>query len=423
MDKIAYKSLKVVHVATYSHGGAGIAAFRIHEALLTAGVDSYFLSLDTVRHLVDSNSTRVIKPTYSYFERGIRKFNRLLRKYINLGDINYRYKLQQELVAIRPSLNCEMASLPFSECDLNSHPEIKAADIIHLHWVAGFLDYPSFFKNNCKPIVWTIHDMNPLQGLFHYEGDGKRNDGIAGGLNKKVTDIKKKSLLQNKKKMAVVSPSHWLFEELKHSNMFKSSEAYCIPNPIDTSVFRIHNNEDLKKQLQIPQNHTVFLFVSQHIQNFRKGFDLLVEALEDIDNPDITLLIIGSSENLTSRLTCIQLGNIYDNEILSKYYSLADAFIIPSREDNLPNVMLESMACGTPVLSFNVGGMADEIKNNFNGLRAINVNADSLKNILKKFIKTKIYFDIEKIRKYALDHFSQKKVANQYLAIYKSLLQ
>jgi glycosyltransferase involved in cell wall biosynthesis len=368
-------------------------------------------------------TVKMERQSYSFFERIQRKLKRLSANFIYAGSFNYREYLQHILANMRPSLECEIVSLPFAEYDLLSHPAVKNADIIHLHWVAGFLDYPSFFNHNTKPIVWTLHDMNPILGIYHYKEDEERNTMIAGDLNKKVFELKKKAVWQNKTRMVIVSPSHWLFEEAKQNSLLRPSSFYEIPYTLDTNIFTIKNKEELKKQEQIPEDHTVFLFVAQNIHTYRKGFDILTDALNKLDHAGITLLIIGYGEDVDiPGFNCIKLGIIQDNEKLSSYYSMADAFIIPSREDNLPNVMLESLACGTPVISFNVGGMAEVIKDDFNGIKAIAVNADSLKKALEKFIDNKNGFSAKEIRRHVLDHFSGKLVASKYMNIYKELL-
>lgn len=318
----------------------------------------------------------------------------------------------------------EPASLPFSNYKLLQHPAVQAADIIHLHWVAGVLDYPSFFKNITKPIVWTNHDMNSVKGLFHYNGDEIRNKEITAKLDKEINAIKDESLKNMETKMVIVSPSNWLLKELERSTRFHNNNAFKIHNPLDTDLFTIRKTGDLRVSLNIPISHTVFLFVSQSIYNYRKGFDLLADALNKLNSENITLLIIGYSDNFQiSNYNCINLGSVYDEKKLSNYYSLADAFIIPSREDNLPNVMLESLCCGTPVISFDLGGMGEVIVNNVNGLKAKDLNSDCLGDTLLEFIERKEEFNRQTIREEALKLFSPEIIAQKYISVYKDLLK
>lgn len=416
--------LKVVHIATYINGGAGTAAYRIHEALLAKNVDSYFLCTDEPVNTLAKPVIRFQKPAYSLPERAWRKLKRMAGRKVDLGKINYRHRLKHTLEKMRPSLHCEVAGLPFSDFDLLSHPAVKSADILHLHWVGDLLDYPSFFKNNNKPVVWTFHDMNPLLGLYHYEADEKRNASISGNLDSAVKQIKRKAVKESKAPLTVVAPSQWLQRYINNCDAFGASPVMHIPYALNTDVFCIKDTVALRQELEIPAENTILLFVSQSVANFRKGFDLLSDALQQLNNPPITLLIIGYAEHLyLPAVQCINLGSIYNNEALSNYYSLADAFIIPSREDNLPNVMLESLACGTPVISFNVGGMSEIIKDNFNGLKAGEVASISLNETLEKFIGHKSEFCAKQIRRFALENFLQDKIAGAYVELYENLLK
>lgn len=415
--------MKIVHIATYVNGGAGTAAYRIHEAMLKENIDSHFLCRDEP---IDSAAKKVVqckKPVYNAPQRAWRKMKRWAADKIDLGKINYQYRLRNRLAKIRGSLSSEFTGLPFSDYDILSHPLVKNADIIHLHWVADFLDYPSFFKKNKKPVVWTFHDMNPVMGLFHYEADQIRNAAVSQKLDEEVKEIKRKYIDRSKASMSAVAPSLWLQEKSNNSKVFQTSPVGHIPYALNTDVFYFRNTEVLRRELKIPSENTIFLFVSQSVTNFRKGFDLLMEALQQMETPLITLLIIGYSEKLDlPALHCINLGSIYDNELLSHYYSLADAFILPSREDNLPNVMLESLACGTPVISFDTGGMSSIVQNGFTGLNPTEITSSSLKNTLEIFLERKKEFSRQKIRDYALEHFNENKIATEYIQLYKNLI-
>lgn len=414
---------KIVHITTYINGGAGIAAYRIHEALLNCGVDSVFIASDEPIITNPKCFLRISLSKKSLYYRAVDKFWRIAAKNFNVKAFNRFAYFQNKLNKIKPLLVGEPASLPFSNYLLLQQPALQAADIIHLHWVAGILDYSSFFKNVTKAMVWTNHDMNSVKGLFHYNGDEIKNAAVANDLDIEVMATKDEAFKNCKTRMAVVSPSDWLLSELEKSDRFGDNAAFKIPNALDIELFNIRDTEPLKSELNIPPNHSVFLFVSQSIHNFRKGFDLLADALNKLDSKNITLLIIGYSEDTQiSNFNCINLGSVYDEEKLSYYYSLADAFIIPSREDNLPNVMLESLCCGTPVISFDLGGMAEVIVDNINGLKAKELNSESLKETLLNFIETKENFNSQNIRDEALKLFSPEIIANKYLSVYKDLL-
>jgi glycosyltransferase involved in cell wall biosynthesis len=289
--------------------------------------------------------------------------------------------------------------------------------------MAQYLDYPRFFANVNKPIVWTFHDQNPFFGLFHYKNDEQKNLVDFGELNNCVKNIKEKSIHKFQPKIKFVCPSLWLQHELQQSNFCPNIESICIPYPVDFEVFHPQNTNALRKSLGISEDHTVLLFVSQTVENYRKGFDLLKQAVEQLKDLLITLIVVGESWLFEfGQINYIHVGEINDNTLLSQYYSLADAFIIPSREDNLPNVMLEAFACGTPVISFNVGGMRDEVIDHVNGLKATKVESASLLETLQYFIENKATFNRQEIHLRAKSKYSPQTVSDAYRKVYSSIL-
>lgn len=416
--------IRVVHISTFSRGGAAVAAHRIHSALLKNGIDSQFvipgknlnINLTCYPQLPSDNSP------ISFVKKLSDKIKWRLQYHLNI-IFDKREFFLKNFDNIRSKLECENATMPFSNSNILTNPTIQNADIIHLHWIAGFLDYPSFFKDNVKPVVWTLHDMNPLQGLYHYKGDEQINEAISSDLNKNILAVKQQAVRNRKSNLSVVSPSMSLLKETLKNKAFKKARSYHIPNTLDTQLFSPDLEITIKNSLNISKENTVLLFVSQHVENHRKGFDILVKALNNLKNQKLTLLTIGDSDDFKiDGLDVRFLGSIEDDTLLRKYYSLADAFIIPSREDNLPNVMLEAMACGTPVLSFNVGGMIETITNGFNGLKADKVSAEELVKVINEFIKTKENYNPQAIRNFALENFSENIIAEKYIEVYKSVI-
>ena len=414
--------LKVVHVSTTLRGGAGIAAYRIHEALLNNGISSHFVCIDMDIPAGRTACTRLQqlpKPESFWKEIGD-KIRWRLKHHLNVF-LNKRDYCINEFNAIRPAFQCEVAGLPFSGHNILEDPYVQAADIIHLHWTAEMLDYPGFFKHNTRPVVWTLHDMNPFSGLFHYKDDENRNSAVAARLNGLVAAIKTTAIQKRKCRLVFVAPSGWMKTEAENSRFFHGVEGYKISYPINKEVFFPNRDVNLKRTLQVPEANIVFLFVAASADNYRKGFDILMAALEQL-SVAVTLLVLGNSENVhEGNLDIRRLGTILDEAILKDYYSIADAFIIPSREDNLPNVMLESLACGTPVISFDIGGMGEIVKENFTGLKAKEINAIALKKVLEEFIQKKDQFQRSKIRDFAVEHFSEELVARKYKEVYSKI--
>jgi glycosyltransferase involved in cell wall biosynthesis len=429
------RNLKVVHINTNLNGGAARAAYRIHDALLKNGIQSSFLNIATGDDNKSKNlfieNVRPVKEDKSFIDKQFKKVQFRFKKYLGIQLKSRREKESEkreyfysELKRIKELLNCEIATLPFSCFNILENPLLQEADIIHLHWVAGMLDYPTFFKNNKKPIVWTLHDMNPFQGLFHYKEDEIRNNGIAKTLDNKILALKNKAIKNRRCKMTLVTPSKWLLAEAKNSKIFSDSKGVCINYPIDEILFSAQGKTGSRNENNIPEKNTVFLFVAEVVTFNRKGFDLLEEALNLIKDMPITLFVLGNMKDLKINDIDIRfLGSIKDDKLLSIYYSQVDAFIIPSREDNLPNVLLESLSCGTPVIGFPVGGIKEHVREFETGLLADDISSKALADTIVKFCSNKSKFDRNIIRDYSIKHFNERLIAEQYIYLYNEILE
>jgi glycosyltransferase involved in cell wall biosynthesis len=409
--------MKVLNITTSSKGGAGIAAMRLHQALMQNGVASGFLSSNLT---IDFDNEAVEDSFFKYNKPSLLKKTRT--KLENYFFSSERKQSIHYFDTSKEKLKFEMASLPFSSFRLQDHPLVQEADIINLHWVGGLLDYPSFFKDCQKPIVWTLHDMNPFQGLFHYKNDELINAEIIDEFDDKMKQIKA-TAMQQIKKGAVITPSKWLLEEATNSGFFPSFIKECIPNSIDLDVFKPQDKMNLRKEYSLDNDDLTILFVADSVKNYRKGFDLLIEALSHLENMPVTVVTIGKGEiPAVAHLKIIPLGAITTADEMAKCHALADVFVLPSREDNLPNVMLEAFACGTPVIGFPVGGIAEHVKLNLTGVLAEEKSGLALAKAIKLFYETTANYKSEAIRKYAEDNFSIKKQADAYRKVYDRIL-
>lgn len=400
-------SLKVVHINTSVKGGAGIAALRLQKAQQNIGVQAAFLAKDLC---IDFNGSELENTFFTYKKPSflVRIRNKILPKKALV--------MARKLAKIRPNLNCEMASLPFGRLDLLDHPLVKRADVIHLHWVVGLVDYPSFFKNNNKPVVWTLHDMNPFLGLFHYSQDNTQNKAVAGYLENQVKNIKAEALL-NFKMGAVVSPSSWLLDCAKKANVFpKGTQFSEIANAINIKKYTPPT--DFKRQNQ----ELTLLYTAGNLENPRKGVDLVLEALNNYPGP-ITLLTVGKGRLIfkNPKVKVVSLGYIDNPQEMIASYWQADALLLPSREDNLPNTMVESLCCGTPVISFKTGGMQQYIQEGINGCLSTTIDSEGLKQSIIRFQETQSQFVAQSIATSARTHFQGKNQAKKYLNLYLEL--
>lgn len=395
--------MKVVHICTYDSGGAAKAAFRLHSALSKIdNVDSYFLTLNAISSDAESFSVprSFLDRVYQWVKRRFdtRKHRRIATK------------------------NVEIISFPDTPYNVLKHHLVYEADIINLHWVAGFLDYSSFFTKIDKPVIWTFHDMNPFSGMIHYEGDllGQNDAFLA---IEQFIKLKKKQYISNCKNLHIVCPSQWLLNLAKKSNHFGAKTFNKITYGLDTLVFST-DREKARKHYQIEDNKFVFALVAQSLKNKRKGFDLVLDALAHLKpqiKEQICFLCVGEENDALSFESCfIQIGSIKKEEEMARLLSASNGTIISSREDNLPNVMLESLVVGTPVLGFAIGGLVETIHNGFNGILVDEIDAINLAKGIEQFVNT--HFDRKKIRADAIIKYGEEKQAVEYYKLYNESL-
>lgn len=400
--------MKIVHISTYDVGGAANAALRLHFGLLNLGHDSKFLVLKKKTNIP------------SVFESVVKTSN-LMQKILHyLGfpqtQAQKNYKLTQGKTFIG-----EPFSSPVTGIDLIDNELVKDADVINLHWVGDFLDIPSFFDKINKPVIWTLHDMNPFMGGFHYQGDLMRNTTDLIAYEKKYKALKQE-VFSKRNNITVVAPSKWLCEESKKSDLLKKFNHYHIPYGIDTSVFKYEQSKDIRKQFDWPDNAIILSFISDNLKCYRKGFDFIIKAVYELGkNSNIKFLAIGESAIDSENIHC--LGKISDNKELAKIYSQSDAILLSSREDNLPNVLLESLACGTPVLSFKTGGMMDLLSDPKLGVMAGEMTEDGFLTAIRDFIKNKQSFNREDIIRVIESGYLLSNQAKSYLGVYNEVLK
>jgi len=313
-------------------------------------------------------------------------------------------------------------------------------DIIHLHWIAGgFVKIESLVRID-KPIVWTLHDMWAFTGGCHYDeecGEYINNCGHCPLLNSnKQNDLsyriwKRKKISWGNLDLTIVTSSSWLGECAKRSSLFNEKRVEVIPCGLDLNRFKPIEKNIARDILCLPKDKKLILFGSlSALNNKRKGFSLLKEALKKYfskENKDYELIIFGSSkpreeENLGFKTH--YLGRLNDEISLALVYSAADVMIAPSMQDNLPNTVMESLACGAPVVAFNIGGIPDMIKHQKNGYLVKPFETEDLaygiKWVLEDDSRRKKLSENarEKIEK----EFNVVKVAKRYTDLYKDVL-
>ena len=355
--------MKVRHFSYSDTGGAARSALRLHQGLIGCGVDSRFLVAERKRQV--QNLAR-FQPSLNVAARA--------RRWLRAAHL--RRQACQVAGSLAPEYEAfSLARSRFAGELAHCLPDV---DVVNLHWVAGLVDYPKLLPHLTRrvPMVWTLHDMNPFTGGCHYDTGCNRyleQCGQCPALQSQVeVDLSRRVWMDKQEalgelpldKVAIVCPSRWLAREAKASALLGRFEVVCIPYGLDLVEFAPLDKSFARELLNLPVEGEVILFVADRIDNRRKGIQLLVEALEQIKTPrPPNLLVVGESgDALETRLPVYRTGLIADDRVLRAAYAAADITVIPSLQDNLPNIVLESLACGTPIVGFETGGVPDMVR-------------------------------------------------------------
>lgn len=403
--------IKVLHISTHKIGGAGNAAYRLHLALNeTKEISSKFLY-------------RSEEPSNISTEQNITsKKHTLLHRIANkLGIPLLAWHKNRKIIDSHKG-NYEKISFPENDFEVEKHPWVKEADIIHLHWISDFVNYTTFFKVlKNKPMVWTLHDMNAFKGLFHYQDDENRNKEVFRGINQKINELKFKAI-KNVSNLELVCPSNWLAKKANQSSLFLNKKIHIIPYSLPEKWFILNNKEAAQQKFNLDTKLITFLFVALDIDIERKGIQLLMDALSLIPKQSIQCLVVGNRDYNFGEQKVVKTGYIADENDMIEAYAAADVYILPSKEDNLPNVMLEAFAQGKPVISYKNGGMAEWIKDGFNGYLCKNINVEELVEKINLFTKQPHVFNKEAINEFAISHFLPIHQSKGYEEVYKKLM-
>lgn len=419
-------ALKVIHLNTYDgNGGAGRACLRLSTALRADGVDS-----NVAVYYKFGQNPNIINLSKGFFGK--------LRAIFNI--MAERYLAKFFVKALKTPF-----SLQWFGKALQNNSVLKNADIIHLHWVNhGFLS-PKFLAaldELEKPIVWTFHDSNAFTGGCHVRYSCEHFHQQCGNCPllrfSGPTDIshqnwKRKQKAYTKLNFQVVAPSTWMATSVKQSSLLGVRGVTVIPNTIEVDVFKPYVKSEAKKILKIASDKFVIMSGFMPSKNDKhKGTDYLTEALHElasrreIDSSKIELVIFGNKDTKNMPKFPFKttfLGTINKDEHLAKCYSAADAFILPSLEDNLPNTVMESLACATPVIAFKTGGIPDMVKHLENGYLANYKSSTDLADGIEWLFLHEHKEALQKeARRTILTYFAPKIIADKHIELYKRLL-
>lgn len=414
--------MKIVLINTSdSGGGAAIACKRLKDALKKEGADVNMLV--ACKTTEDNDTIQVISPLHY-------KLNFILER-LQIYCANRFSK--KNLFAI---------STASTGCDISSFPEIKKADILHLHWVnQGFLSLNDIQKliSLGKPVVITLHDMWYCTAICHHACGCKQfTTGCQKCFYLKTPGTHDLSAITWNKKIFLknagitfVPVSNWLNEKVKTSGLTGSSFSTVIPNTLDTTVFYPKNREEYRKKAMISDERMVIVFGAAKLNDPNKGFDLLKQALKILYEKygkRLLLILFGKIKNDPDFLNYIPceyryMGKISEANELAALYSAADVTVVPSHYETFGQTLIESMACGTPGVSFDNSGQNDVIEHLHTGYLATYPSPESLAEGIDWGFQQKGNLTIKENCIERVRHmYHSRTVARQYLELYNRLL-
>lgn len=405
--------MKVVHLAVKAGGGAGIAARRTVEALRGQGIDAVLWTNS------GEGASRSLRSRLWALWRA------------RLASIPTRTHRQRRLFSVWSN-----AWLPSRLA-----PAIRAAktDIVHLHWVGdGFLNLAELGRFGA-PVVWTLHDAWAFTGGCHYPEGCRRYREACGkcpqlGSNR-TTDISARNLISKRRASEAVSrwitPSQWLADLSKRGGVVQEDRLRVVPNGLNGEVFKPLACKELPSKLGLPKDAIILVAGAEDLREARKGTALLPEAVGLVQNAlkrQCVLVVFGRNSGLVSGLPGVEVratGELRTETEVAEVLAGADALLLPSLQDNFPNIAIEAQACGCPVVGFDTGGLREIIVPGQTGMLSAEVSAAGLAGATENWLRhapARIETSA-RCRAQFESHFTYEQHAKQIRAVYEEVLR
>lgn len=397
--------MNILHINTRYIGGGGAAAIAnlLHNEInKQEGIKSRFLY-----GRGQSNDNNAIKVSYEF------------ESYISAGVTRVFGK----------PLNREISK--------EVKKEIDNADIIHIHNLHGYyINYESlidYIVEKDKKVIWTLHDTWAITGRCAFTfGCEKWKFGCGNCKNLNVYPITKKDISDklwkkkqelfnklNKNKTEIVTPSNWLMELIKESYL-KDFNVKVINNGVEESKYIDIDKSILRKELGLPLDKKIALFVAADPNDERKGVKYILDILDDLSE-DVIFVSMGKEINIKND-KLIQLGYKSCRDDIYKVYRASDIFVIPSLDDNFPTTVLESFGNGTPVIGFNQGGIPEQIVGK-TGVLVDKFTCKALTEAIDRLLNDseKIDFYSDNARKRFISEYTVNMFLSRYIDIYQKI--
>lgn len=408
--------MQVVHLTTIDQSGAGRAAMRIVRALKQYGTDARLLCL--FRRVLDNPDTAQYSiPRSSLWCRLCKKLH------LCLSADQKRYRAFSKYI-VKDGVH-----FLTSDSKVENDVVVQQADILHLHWVDQFVDLSAFFSKTKQPIVWTLHDMGAFSGICNYSNCCSRYKERCGkcpaiaslddnDISRKVWSDKNDEYQTNLHRLFIVTCSHWLADCARQSSLFRDANIRVIPNCIDTNIYKPFSKQRNDNIIRV-------MLGAVNAKDPNKGYERLVRLVDRYaieKKQHIEVLVVGhASDDLQfhSNVSVKSFGFVEEDEDLVAIYNQADLLLYGSYRDNLPNMIMEAMACGIPVISFSIGGIPDLISHKTTGYLA--QSEDDYLIGMDYCLSHRRELG-ENARKKVLKNYSMHVVADMYNQLYQEIL-
>ena len=406
-------------------GGAARAAYRLHQGLRGIGVNS--LMLVQRKH---GNDTDILQAGGN---SPLAKSWNMLKPWLDLRPLGFYPRKQST------PWSCNLLPSPYFGSQLNA----LSPDIVHVHWIGEGFVSPARLAAISKPVVWTLHDMWAFTGGCHYDdgcgryssvcckcpqlGSKSRYDLSTWLFHRKIHSWKNW-------RPTLICPSKWLAHCACRSAVFGGHDIRVIPNGLDTHRFQPLDKQFCRKILGLPDDAWIVLFGAMLATSDRKkGFHLLEPALKKLSNlfqgnRRIELLIFGAFRPDPAPdfgFPDHYAGRFHDDVSLAVAYSAGDVMIAPSIQDNLPSTVMEALACGTPVVAFDIGGIPDMIEHQRNGYLARAFDTENLAMGIRWILENEERrLELSRqARSRAVEKYALPTIARRHVQLYQELLE
>ena len=399
-------ALNVLHISeSDAAGGAARTAYKVHKGLNGSGHSSRML---VGRKVTSDPEIRRIKRNDAW-----RAADRLSGAVLDRLDFPYVFYPSSFGVA--------------------SDPWFRGADVLQLHNLHGsYFSYTALPRlTRRRPTVWLLQDQWAFTGHVAYSLDCERWRTGCGScpylaeyprLHRDTTALlwRLKQRIYERCRLTLIVPSRWMLELAQASPLVSRFPMERIPHGVETDVFRPQPRDEARRRFGLPPDRPIVLFSASDLNEPRKGLHLLVEALRRVDDPP--LLALAGAGKVPDEVETIWLGSIGDDELLAQAYSAADVLAVPTIADALTQTAIESIACGTPCVAFDRGGVTDVVQHGVTGIQARFGDVDALAKGIAAALEQRLAF-APRCREVAEREFSVELQVRRYVELYEQVLE